>query len=261
SLNIDPHQFYIGGSSAGGIIALTAAYMDENEKYDIDTDRKNPMGKLDDSGNILQERFKIAGTAALWGAVTDLEMLNNNPDIPTLLFHGTADDIVPYQDGLPFKTGMGDFLHNRLSSNWKLYGSEAIYNHMKMRNMPAKYVPFEGCGHEPQVNPDGSYNSIMDVIKLELQTFLFTNITKNDSQYRISGDVFVRRTDPLPHYGLAEWSGETVEWHAVGGFILSQESQFARVVWFDTAPERKLIAHIYDKKGREFKREIKVTLY
>ncbi|MDL2309392.1 carboxylesterase family protein [Bacteroidales bacterium OttesenSCG-928-B11] len=259
-LNIDPDQIYLGGSSAGGIIALTAAYMDEDEKYDVVYDRKEPLGNLDASGNILSDPFKISGVAALWGAVTDLSIIDN-PGIPTLLFHGTKDDIVPHQEGLPFKTGMGDFWHSRLSSNWRLYGSEMIYNHMRERNMPAKYIAFEGYGHEPQVAIDGSFNNNIETINSELQHFLFTNITKNDPQYRIAGSVFVRKTDPLPVYSLPEWSDEIVEWHAIGGFILNQDSQSASVVWFDNISEHRLIAHIYDKKGREFKREIKVTVY
>lgn len=261
SFRIDPGQFYLGGSSAGGIIALTTAFMDENEKYSVADERRDPLGALDDSGNILSDPFHIAGTAALWGAVTDLSMIDNDPHIPTLLFHGTADDIVPHQDGLPFKVGMGDFLHSRLSSNWRLYGSEAIYNYMKERDMSVRYVPFLNYGHEPQVGPNGTYNENVDVIKSELQQFLFRNITKDEPQYRIAGDVFVRKTDSLSTYSLPEWSDEKVEWHAVGGFILQQDSQSATIVWFDNVPEHKLIAHIYDEKGREFKREIKVTVY
>lgn len=261
SLHIDPNQFYLGGSSAGGIIALTTTFMDENERYGVADERRDPLGALDDSGNILPDPFRIAGTVALWGAVTDLSMIDNNPHIPTLLFHGTADDIVPHQDGLPFKTGMGDFLHSRLASNWRLYGSEAICNYMKDRDMSVQYIPFLNYGHEPQVGPNGTYNENIDIIKSELQQFLFHNITKNEPQYRIAGDVFVKKTDSVPTYSLPEWSSEKVEWHAVGGFILQQDSRSATVVWFDNALEHRLIAHIYDEKGREFKREIKITVY
>lgn len=261
SLRIDPNKIFLGGSSAGAIIALTTAFMDEDEKFEVVSDKKEPLGNLDDSGNILSDSFKIAGTAALWGAVTDLSIIDNNPTIPTLLFHGTADEIVPHVDGLPFKNEMGDFLHNRLSVNWKLYGSESIYHHMKSLNMPVKYIPFEAFGHEPQVALDGSYNNNMSIINDEIQKYLFTNITKDDPHFRIAGDVFVKKSDTIPRYSLPEWSGEVVEWHAVGGFVLSQDNQSATVVWYDEVSQRKLIAHIYDEKGREFKRELVITLY
>jgi acetyl esterase/lipase len=69
---VDPNRIAIGGSSAGAITAMNVAYMSGN-----------------DPSAAVQAAMSLSGANLLgsYGA----------GDAPTLLFHGTADGLVPYQ--------------------------------------------------------------------------------------------------------------------------------------------------------------------
>lgn len=120
---IAPEKIFIGGESAGAVTALATAYMDQ-----ADCDAQIPqatasLGGLDQSGNAIQHPVHIKGVVNLWGAVLNPLVVGAQEKIPVISFHGTADDIVPYESG--FYAGCPNFpflygsyiLHNRLSNN------------------------------------------------------------------------------------------------------------------------------------------------
>lgn len=174
-LNIDPDKIYLAGSSAGGIIALTAAFMDDDEVFECcKTDFFiEHFGTLDQSGNSLDCGFGLAGVISLWGGITNLDMINERNNVPTLLFHGTADNIIYNDFGTPF----ADYLSNRFKERFfkreLMYGSLAIYEHMKATNMDVGYIPFDGYNHAPHAEKDGSFNENIDIIKQEMIDFVF----------------------------------------------------------------------------------------
>ncbi|MDR2586064.1 MAG: alpha/beta hydrolase [Prevotellaceae bacterium] len=259
---IDEDQIYLVGSSAGGIISLTTAFMDSNEVYSSTgsglLNLKEDLGGLDGSGNKYTNSFKIAGVVSMWGGVTDLKILNNN--IPTLLFHGTADDVVPNTEGLPFKDFMGNFVHRVLSSFGKIYGSEPVYNRLKSQNIPVQYIPFPGAGHDPCIESDNSVNHYMDTICLELGNFLYDNISKRYFPYRLTGSEMVSKSDPAPLYTIVNLTNEAVQWHVAGGFITHQTNKYIRVVWFDDQPTGTVSAYITNREGVSCVKEMEVRI-
>lgn len=259
-LRIDPDHIYLGGSSAGGIIALTTAFMGEENVYKSASGGifNKDLGGLDFSGNPFNSNFKIAGVTSMWGAVTDLNMIKNH--IPTLLFHGTDDDIVPYNFGLPFKNAMGDKIHNFASSSWGLYGSEAIYNYMNKQLMPVKKVHFPGYGHEPHVDNERTLNANMDTIIKELNQFLFNNIWNNNS-YNIIGKTNVGKNEKPPVYLLSTVKDEVVTWNVSGGVVIDQSPQFVQIVWFNDTKEGVITAYIKDRIGLTVEKELRVINY
>lgn len=258
---IDPDQIYIAGSSAGGIISLTTAYMDNNEVYSSAGRglfrQREDLGGLDNSGNELKENFNIAGVASMWGGITNLEMLNNN--IPTLLFHGTNDQVVPNTEGLPFKDFMGNFIHGILSSFGKIYGSEKVFQHLKSLNVPVKYVPFQNEGHDPCTNPDGTTNAYMDIIVNELGKFLYDNVSKHYFNGRISGNSTVKKQNPTPVYKVENIEDATVQWFVEGGLIINQTNQTVKVIWY-SPDSGKITTCITDKNGISYKKEYNVKI-
>ena len=42
---------------------------------------------------------------ACWGGILDLNWIDEGDDIPLIMFHGTADDVVPIDEGYPFTNG------------------------------------------------------------------------------------------------------------------------------------------------------------
>ena len=261
---IDEEQVYLAGSSAGGIIALTTAFMDENEVYTSTSQgflrlREN-LGGLDGSGNDLKNSFKVAGVVSLWGGVTNLQIVNNQ--IPTLLFHGTDDDIVPNGEGLPFKNAMGNLVHRILSTFGKVYGSQPIYDRLTSLNIPARYIPFDGYGHDAHIEPDESLNANMDVICEETVGFLFDNVSKHYFNYHFSGDtvVDVRKNDAKPVYQLVNLGNVSVQWQADGGFITEQTNGSIRVIWYGSTETGSVKACITNTNGVSHKKELKVRI-
>ena len=103
--NIDTSKIVISGTSAGAEAVLHLAYV-----YKTD---------------VLPKDFKFAGVIGMAGAIISLKNINSNTAIPTQLFHGTNDNLVPYNIAA----------HHYCSPNAKgymlLYGSRAIADRLK----------------------------------------------------------------------------------------------------------------------------------
>jgi len=255
---IDPARCFLAGSSAGGIIALTAAFMDQDEVYrSVDEGifrQRQHLGGLDASGNSLTDAFSITGVISMWGGVTDLQMLDN--PVPTLLFHGTDDDIIPCNEGLPFRKYMGEWVHGIMSMAGKLYGSEAVSRRLRSLDVPARYVPFNGFGHEAQIEPDGSLNANMQIIKDETGAFLLENLF----DYTLTGNTQARKTDAALTYRLDSVRNATVQWRVEGGFITEQTSDAIRVIWYNSSSVGKVTACITDTNGVSCHKVSEITI-
>ena len=83
SFGIDTSKIILSGSSSGAITILQSEYDKINEK---------PLTKK------LPNNFKYAGTISFSGAILSFDwgLKYHNQPAPALLFHGTADQIVPF---------------------------------------------------------------------------------------------------------------------------------------------------------------------
>jgi predicted esterase len=131
SLGIDTSKIILSGSSSGAITMLGAEFGRRNESM---------------ASNILPAGFEYAGVIAFSGAVLtyDGSLKYKIAPSPALMFHGTADHIVPYQKIRFFNKGF--------------YGSAWIAKTFKEKNYPYYLYSEEGLGHEVAVLP--MYNSI-----------------------------------------------------------------------------------------------------
>ena len=103
--NVDRDKIILAGSSAGAEVVLNMAYV-----YD------NP---------VLPAELKFAGVIGMAGAITTLDNIDADKAIPTQLFHGTGDQLVPYDIAPHHYCGGG------AQGYLVLYGSGAIAERLK----------------------------------------------------------------------------------------------------------------------------------
>lgn len=143
SLEIDPDNIVISGSSAGAITVLQADY---------------ELSNRTSYSNILPEGFRYKGVMAFSGAILSRngKVKYAEPPAPTAFFHGTADVLVNY--GQIVFANLGFFGSDKLAKRFEKFG----YNYNILR--------YHEHGHE--------IAEIMDITVPEQLRFLETNVMK-----------------------------------------------------------------------------------
>lgn len=123
---INPDRIIIGGSSAGAETVLNAAFMREllfpnNETY---------------------KKLNFAAVISLAGATVDARYLTKENAIPTLMFHGTADDLVPYA------TAPHHYCGSEKAGYMWLDGAKSIADKLEKLNQSFLLYTFIGSRHE-----------------------------------------------------------------------------------------------------------------
>jgi len=120
---INPDQIFMWGSSAGALIALHLSYLDDEDRPLAtyggggDPDLGCPICE----GNDYMHDPKPNAIVSCWGAIGDLNWIDADDTVPAIMFHGTADLIVPFNAGLPFTLNItlpivygSNLIHDRL---------------------------------------------------------------------------------------------------------------------------------------------------
>lgn len=134
---IDTNFIFMGGTSAGTITALEAAWWKQSEvpSY-IDT---TVMGSLDHADNTLDFKSRVKGIINCWGAVTDSTIISNNPPVGVISFVGDSDKTIPPYDGYI----------NTSDSEMDVFVNGSYFIDKKMQQLDAAHQlkTFEGVGH------------------------------------------------------------------------------------------------------------------
>lgn len=125
---IDTSRIILAGNSAGGMIALQAAYASYAE-----------LGKLaglpvTGTDSAMHNSLGISAVINLWGAIYDTAWLKN-ANVPIVSIHGKKDRIVPYD-------------HKEAP----VYGSYAIHMKADSLGIPNSLLTFDKQAHELQKN-------------------------------------------------------------------------------------------------------------
>jgi poly(3-hydroxybutyrate) depolymerase len=170
---IDSDRIYAGGVSAGGIIVVNAAYLDQESEIPASlTDYIAENGGLE--GNSGNEGYDshFHGVINLCGAVGDYNWIVEG-DIPVVSVHGDQDSIVPYGDGLITLFGL----------NMQVYGSYVINETMlALGNISALYT-FVGEDHVPFIDS----NAAMDITVEFTRDFMVDLVCPADES--VMGDL------------------------------------------------------------------------
>lgn len=126
TVRIDTSWLFVGGQSAGSLLALGMVYSDQNELDSISllynaTATSVELGNLYTSGNNLTNTYSIKGIFNNWGGVVKSEV-DFNEMLPTVAFHGELDTTVLIDADHSF-------------ANYTLNGSRAIHNNLIAKNI------------------------------------------------------------------------------------------------------------------------------
>ena len=156
--NIDPEKIILAGNSAGGMIALQAAYSTDAELSKM---AGIPDAKINAFGIL-----KVAGVINFWGAIYNLNWLKN-ARVPIVSALGSNDGIVsPTHRSAP------------------LYGAVDIQTQADSLHIPNALKVFEGYSHELQKHFNPLFAGNKDTQKRWLEAgqfaadFIFNSILK-----------------------------------------------------------------------------------
>ncbi len=233
---INPDYIFVGGSSAGGITALNLAFM--RNKNRPETSKKSflysDLGDIETDRNTLKDKFEIKAVINMWGAVNNLEMIDNSK-ASVISFHGDKDDVVPIDHGHPFqdiKVGVNSLFLN------KTYGSLPI--HIKLKeNANREFLHiFEGLGHSLNVDENDKINKNFYTICDESKDFLYEEIVPKSWGIFSIPPTLTNRA--LSLYEAKASGVKDYFWDIDGGIIISTDKNKVRVVWFKEADKHVL---------------------
>ncbi len=235
-LGIDPNQMYVGGTSAGGVASLNVAFMDNDERPAriLENEKKGLVSKIEESGNRFTEPYTIKAVANMWGAVSDLNIIDPDEKIPVLSIHGTHDDVVPFEYDFPFQNSL---MINRMIMD-KMYGSKSIHDRLNSLGIRNRLIALPGLGHEPELETYNKLNSYIDTLTSNITKFFYEEtapmVLLPPSQLTVTANA------PLKSIYYEVSNGTVVEVSAEGGVKANSNPADATVIWFDKAENRKL---------------------
>ena len=180
-LNIDPNHIFFWGSSAGSFIGLHLSYIEDSERPEstFEGTFSPDLGCIDCQGNDYSHSNKPNALIATWGAIGNLDYIDEYENVPTALFHGTLDIVVPYDQGYPFTLNI---------TLPQVYGSSKISEKMTDLGINHLLTIEQNQPHEYYGATNGNFlfgsdpNEYWDLILNSAFNFLYTQLS-------VQGDV------------------------------------------------------------------------
>ncbi|MBK8298212.1 MAG: alpha/beta hydrolase fold domain-containing protein [Saprospiraceae bacterium] len=163
AVRIDTSWIFVGGQSAGSLLALGMVYADQSELDSISllysgTATSVELGNLNTSGNNLTNTYSFKGIFNNWGGVAESEV-DFNEMLPTVAFHGELDPTVLIDAD-------NSFLH------YTLNGSRAIHYDLITNNICSEITIDTTGGH-------GIYRNASSVFRASRASCFFKSVFCN----------------------------------------------------------------------------------
>jgi len=244
---IDPEYIFVGGSSAGGIITLSLAFMQNKDRpaSSYKSLLYNDLGNIESVGQHHDVTFQIKSIAPLWGAVSDLSMLKNN-NISVFSYHGIKDPIVPFEYDYPMQKMVKKFAPIFFS---KMHGSKLIHTELKRLGYREKLVSVDIEEHAIW-KTGGKINDLFYQIINDMAHFFHEDLVPDPVKIEYDSAYHQR-------YFISNADVSLTTWQCDGGFIINTNENEVFVIWKADAIDRKLTTSGVYKSGAAFKTEIK----
>jgi acetyl esterase/lipase len=159
-VRVDTSWLFVGGQSAGSLLALGMVYADQPELDSISllynaTAISAELGGLHNSGNNLTRTFSVKGVFNNWGGAVKSEV-DVDEMIPTIAFHGELDTVVRIDSD-------NSFLH------YTLNGSRALFNDLTANNVCSE-ITIDTSGEH------GIFRNASSVFRVKRASCFFKNV-------------------------------------------------------------------------------------
>ncbi len=211
---IDTNLIYAGGNSAGGITALHAAYVEEDERASsslLSSTYNSPDLGCGECGanNLNAPPDNLYGTPtkgviSLWGAIGDTIWMEPG-DVPVISFHSQGDNTVNFGYDHPY--GFPIFP--------ELYGSSLVHQRATNLGIDNEFYPYPGSTHE-------IWNNGSDALFIQNTTADFMYNCMKPAPPIIAGN---NTTCPngVETYSVPITTGSLYCWTITGGTIISAD--------------------------------------
>ena len=138
---IDPERIVLGGSSAGGFIALHAAYVDDLSEIpsSVDFNANGLSGGIEGDSGSPGYSSEMLSIFSISGAIGDADWISEG-NTPVVSTHGTDDGTVPFGTGYVQLSGFNVLIVD---------GSETIHNKADLLGIDNCLHAFPGADHTP----------------------------------------------------------------------------------------------------------------
>ncbi len=97
--SIDTSWLFVGGSSAGAVLALNTVYLTDTYAKSKMVEAAKELGSLNAATNNYTPKYSIKGICNMWGGLPDSTLITKANAVPLIAFHGTNDFVIPYNIG------------------------------------------------------------------------------------------------------------------------------------------------------------------
>ena len=179
---IDLDRVWIGGASAGSIVALNAAFLDLASEKPKETGAISPIGTKVRSdlgpieGVLNQNGYdsKIQGVFNIFGALLDTNAINTDNKIAVFSYHQIQDPVVPCDARPPY------YNYTFISNNYPVaYGTCVITERLKNIGMDPLYYEtwiYQGNQHATHDN-----EAVIDFLLQQAKPFFCKTITNSNT--------------------------------------------------------------------------------
>ncbi|MCS6896040.1 MAG: alpha/beta hydrolase [Bacteroidia bacterium] len=190
---IDTARIYVGGSSAGAVTALHAAFLSStaelSEVPEADTTFISTQGGLEGNSGNPGYSSRFSGVFSLSGGILRTSWISANETPAVIAMHGTGDATVPYKSGLlPF-------------ISLSVEGGYNIDSVAALRGLYHALFTWQALGHVPY----GTQTSVNPLYMKDVEEFLRFHFYQWNSRFATSINTPTSRTyDPASRYQV--WS-------------------------------------------------------
>lgn len=169
-LGINPDQIFMGGNSAGAVLAVHLGFLDENDSIQpfFQTAVQANGGFQGNSGNA-GYASSVKAIFSMAGGIGRTNWIDAD-DVPSVHFHGIDDNVVPYECGNVFSGFIGSL------DVINLCGSKPVHDKAIAAGLESTLNSYPG-EHVPWMNQTtGEPLALFDEVEQKVFDFLFAHL-------------------------------------------------------------------------------------